>query len=75
MKGIIIAILALITVYGLSFILTAGAFYLIIKILTYVGITSIGGLTLVFTWKLALMFWLLCLLIKFIFGNPKSSNN
>lgn len=70
-KGLVA--LCIIVILVLSFLFTAGAFYLLIKILTHIGITAIGGLELVFSWKLAFYFWLICSLIKSIFASPNSS--
>lgn len=69
----IMVILGIILLYGISFLITAGLFYLLIQILTCIGITAIGGLALVFSWKLAFYFWLICTIIKLIFANPSPS--
>jgi len=66
----IMVILSIIIICGISYLFTAGLFYLLIKILACIGITTIGGLTLVFSWKLAFYFWLICSIIKSIFSNP-----
>ena len=71
-KKILVALI-IIAVLVLSYLFTAGAFYLLIKILACVGITKIGELSLVFSWKLAFYFWLICSIIKSIFASPNSS--
>ena len=69
----IMVILGIILLYGISFLITAGLFWILIQILTCIGITAIGGLVLVFSWKLAFYFWLICCIIKLIFANPSLS--
>lgn len=61
---ILIVILSL----ALSFLLTAGLVWLICWLLSALGVATIGTLTIVFSWKLALLVWLILLLLRSIFS-------
>lgn len=56
---------------AISFLLTAGLVWLICGLFSALGIATIGTLTIVFSWKLALLVWLVLLLLRFIFSNLK----
>lgn len=60
---ILIVILSL----ALSFLLTAGLVWLICWLLPALGVATIGTLTIVFSWKLALLVWLILSLLRSIF--------
>lgn len=64
---LIVVILAL----ALSFLFTAGWVWLICWLLTALGAATIGTLTIVFSWKLALLVWLILLLLRSIFSACK----
>lgn len=64
---ILIVILSL----ALSFLLTAGLVWLICGLFSTLGIATIGTITIVFSWKLALLVWLILLLLRSIFSNSK----
>lgn len=64
---ILIVILSL----ALSFLLTAGLVWLICWLLPALGVATIGTLTIVFSWKLALLVWLILLLLRSIFSACK----
>ena len=64
---ILIVILSL----ALSFLLTAGLVWLICGLFSALGIVTIGTITIVFSWKLALLVWLILLLLRSIFSNSK----
>lgn len=59
---IITAILAIILGYGLSFLITSGLVYVAVLLLNWVG------LTLVWSWKLSFVVWVLVIIIKLLFG-------
>lgn len=64
---ILIVILSL----ALSFLLTAGLVWLICWLFPTLGVATIGTLTIVFSWKLALLVWLILLLLRSIFSACK----
>lgn len=66
---ILIVILSL--ALALSFLLTAGLVWLICWLLPALGVATIGTLTIVFSWKLALLVWLILLLLRSIFSACK----
>lgn len=61
---ILIVILSL----ALSFLLTSGLVWLLCQLLSALGVATIGTLTIVFSWKLALLVWLILLLLRSIFS-------
>lgn len=64
-------ILILILSLAISFLLTAGLVWLICGLFSALGIATIGTITIVFSWKLALLVWLILLLLRSIFSNLK----
>lgn len=64
---ILIVILSL----ALSFLLTAGLVWLTCWLLPALGVATIGTLTIVFSWKLAFLVWLILLLLRSIFSACK----
>jgi hypothetical protein len=63
---IIATILTIIISYGLSFLITSGLVYVAILLLNWLG------LALVWSWKLSFVVWVLCLIIKILFGGSKN---
>lgn len=55
----------------ISFLLTSGLVWLICQLFSALGIATIGTLTIVFSWKLALLVWLILLLLRSIFSACK----
>ena len=66
-----ILILFLILYLAFSFLFTSGLVWLICQLFSALGIATIGTLTIVFSWKLALLVWLLLLLLRSIFSACK----
>ena len=66
--------LAIVAILVVSFLATALILKGIIVVLGLMGVTAIGGIALVFTWKFAFLFWLLCCLIRMLFGRSGSSD-
>lgn len=64
-------ILILILSLAFSFLFTSGLVWLICQLFSALGITTIGTLTIVFSWKLALLVWLILLLLRSIFSACK----
>ena len=64
-------ILALILSLAFSFLFTSGLVWLICQLFSALGIATIGTLTIVFSWKLALLVWLILLLLRSIFSACK----
>ena len=64
-------ILILILSLAISFLLTAGLVWLICGLFSALGVATIGTLTIVFSWKLALLVWLILLLLRSIFSACK----
>lgn len=64
-------ILILILSLAFSFLLTSGLVWLICQLFSALGIATIGTLTIVFSWKLALLVWLILLLLRSIFSACK----
>ena len=58
----IIAILAIIFCYGLSFLITSGLVYVAVLLLNWIG------LALVWSWKLSFVVWVLVIILKLLFG-------
>lgn len=61
-------ILILILYLAFSFLFTSGLVWLICQLFSVLGIATIGTLTIVFSWKLALLVWLILLLLRSIFS-------
>lgn len=64
-------ILTLILSLAFSFLSTSGLVWLICQLFSALGIATIGTLTIVFSWKLALLVWLILLLLRSIFSACK----
>lgn len=67
---ILILILTLLHL-AISFLFTSGRVWLICQLFSALGIATIGTLTIVFSWKLALLVWLILLLLRSIFSACK----
>lgn len=67
---ILILILTLLHL-AVSFLLTTGLVWLICQLFSALGVATIGTLTIVFSWKLALLVWLILLLLRSIFSACK----
>lgn len=55
----------------ISFLCTSGLVWLICQLFSALGVATIGTLTIVFSWKLALLVWLILLLLRSIFSACK----
>lgn len=66
---ILLAILAI----CLSFFVTAGLVWLLCWALPAIGIVAIGSFTIVFSWKLVLIIWIILGLLHSIFGHEGDS--
>lgn len=64
-------ILILILYLAFSFLFTSGVVWLICQLFSALGVATIGTLTIVFSWKLALLVWLILLLLRSIFSACK----
>lgn len=64
-------ILTLILSLAFSFLSTSWMVWLICQLFSALGIATIGTLTIVFSWKLALLVWLILLLLCSIFSACK----
>lgn len=65
MKKVLIGILLIIVGIGISFLISAG--------LVWIGCFALGllGVSVAFSWKLALAIWILVCIIKFVFQSKK----
>lgn len=52
---------------GIEFLCTAGLVWLLCWLLPMIGITAIGSIAVVFSWKLVLVVWLIVVLLRSIF--------
>lgn len=52
---------------GIEFLCTAGLVWLLCWLLPMIGITAIGSIAVVFSWKLVLVVWLIIVLLRSIF--------
>lgn len=52
---------------AVSFLLTSGLVWLLCWLLPALGITAIGTFVIVFSWKLALVVWIVLLLLRSLF--------
>lgn len=59
----------------LSFFVTAGLVWLLCWALPAIGIVAIGSFTIVFSWKLALIVWVILGLLRSIFGRGGVARN
>lgn len=64
-------LILIISYLAISFLLTSGLVWLICKLFSALGVATIGTLTVVFSWKLALLVWLIILLLRSIFSACK----
>lgn len=64
-------ILILILYLAFSFLFTSGLVWFICQLFSALGIATIGTLTIVFSWKLALLVWLILLLLRSVFSACK----
>ena len=55
----------------ISFLIASGLVWLLCWLLPTLGITTIGTFTIVFSWKLALVVWIILSLLSFIFPSGK----
>lgn len=69
-----IALLAILAIC-LSFFVTAGLVWLLCWALPAIGIVAIGSFTIVFSWKLALIVWVILGLLRSIFGRGGVARN
>lgn len=69
-----IALLAILAIC-LSFFITAGLVWLLCWALPAIGIVAIGSFTIVFSWKLALIVWIILGLLRSIFGRGGVARN
>lgn len=69
-----IALLAILAIC-LSFFSTAGLVWLLCWALPAIGIVAIGSFTIVFSWKLALIVWVILGLLRSIFGRGGVARN
>lgn len=60
-------ILLTLLIYAISFLCTAGLVWLLCWLLPAIGIASIGSFVIVFSWKLALVVWLIIAILRSIF--------
>lgn len=56
---------------AISFLLTSGLIWLLCWLLPAIGITAIGTFTIAFSWKLALVVWIILALLQSIFSVGK----
>lgn len=66
--GVILSILLSLAV---SFLVTSGLVWLLCWLLPALGITAIGTFVIVFSWKLALVIWIILALLGAIFPSGK----
>lgn len=66
--GVILLILLSLAV---SFLVTSGLVWLLCWLLPALGITAIGTFVIVFSWKLALVVWIILALLGAIFPSSK----
>ena len=61
-------VIGLLIGYGISFLLNAGLVWLLCWGLKAIGITAIGGWTVAFSWPLVLLFTVVYMILRGIFG-------
>ena len=64
-------ILLILLSLAVSFLLTSGLIWLLCWLLPAIGITAIGTFTIAFSWKLALVVWIIIALLQSIFSVGK----
>ena len=64
-------ILLILLSLAISFLLTSGLIWLLCWLLPAIGITAIGTFTIAFSWKLALVVWIILALLQSIFSVGK----
>ena len=64
-------ILLILLSLAISFLLTSGLIWLLCWLLPAIGITAIGTFTIAFSWKLALVVWIILALLRSIFSVGK----
>lgn len=64
-------ILLILLSLAISFLLTSGLIWLLCWLLPAIGITAIGTFTIAFSWKLALVIWIIIALLQSIFSVGK----
>ena len=52
---------------GISFLFTSGLVWLLCWLLPAIGVATIGSFTIVFSWKLALVVWLILAILRSVF--------
>lgn len=62
-----ITLIIILAVFGLSFLLEAGLVWLLCWALNAIGIMTIGGVAVAFSWPLVLVVWLVSALLRGIF--------
>lgn len=69
--------IALLTILAicLSFLMTAGLVWLLCWALPAIGVVAIGSFTIVFSWKLALIVWVILGLLRSVFGGGGVARN
>lgn len=67
-----VVILLFLLSLAISFLIVSGLVWLLCWLLPALGITAIGTFVIVFSWKLALVIWIILTLLSFIF--PSGSN-
>lgn len=55
----------------ISFLITSGLVWLLCWLLPTLGVTAIGTFTIMFSWKLAFVIWIIIVLLHFIFPSGK----
>ena len=56
---------------AISFLITSGLVWLLCWLLPTLGITAIGTFAIMFSWKLALVIWIIIVILHFIFPSGK----
>ena len=64
-------ILSVLVNLAISFLITSGLVWLLCQLLLTLGITAIGTFTIMFSWKLALVIWIIIVILHFIFSSDK----
>ena len=62
------ALFLILVCLGIDFLFSAGLVWLLCWLLPMIGITAIGSIAIVFSWKLALVIWLIIALLRSIFS-------
>lgn len=62
-----VVILLFLLSLAISFLIVSGLVWLLCWLLPALGITAIGTFVIVFSWKLALVIWIILTLLSFIF--------